>query len=351
MTKFLSLTCISLISATIFISSSAMFDQKSKSEQDLKGGAASSQQKKMVQRTRSLKALQEAMQSPIQNVSSQSQSSNGATASVEELHEISASSHLAKLMSDPRILKGLTTPLHLAAAQGLDATVRLLVDAGAKIDAKDDAGLMPLQVCLAARHAPAAKVLLEKQAGILGTDSTFKHALHAAAAAGDAEVVALLLNAGMEINRCDDKGCTPLHLAARNGHQEAVRLLLDAGADVHISDLAGQHALHAAAQEGHEEVVKHFLSKKDLEINKRDNKYCTALCLAARKYHIGVVMLLDCADADIDICDLAALARHQASVDYKESQAVKKSEAVCFELLRLSYEMRQRAKFRHPYRF
>ena len=320
MTKFLFIARITVVSTTIFVSSSAMQDQKSGTIV-VRSALENSQSKKPIHRTSSLKALQEAMQNPRQHTSSDSQhvsslplqkapfaspnlsgavqqassespnisgllpqqalpdsqhvsslprqqapseSSNisGVRTNVEEPREVSAESPLAKLMSDPLILKGLSTPLHLAAAQGLATMVQFLVDAGAKTDAKDDAGLIPLQLCLAAGHAPAAAVLLEKQAGRLGWDSTFKHALHAAAAAGHAKVVQLLLEKKMEINRRDDKGSTPLHLAAKNGHEAVVQLLLDAGADTNVRDEESNTAFDCAALASQTAVFELLKQKK-----------------------------------------------------------------------------------------
>lgn len=55
------------------------------------------------------------------------------------------------------------TPLHCAATSGADALARLLLDAGADVDARDEDGVSPAHLCVALRSAsegPAPDTLL-----------------------------------------------------------------------------------------------------------------------------------------------------------------------------------------------
>lgn len=92
------------------------------------------------------------------------------------------------------------TALHLASLYGHVGCARILLDAGAQPDLKDEDGAIPL---------------------------------HDAAAGGYTELVQLLLDRGAEssVNIADSDGDTPLHNAARGGSLDVVRLLLQRDAD------------------------------------------------------------------------------------------------------------------------
>jgi hypothetical protein len=89
--------------------------------------------------------------------------------------------------------------LHQAARCGDDVSVRLLLEEGAEVAAKDNLGRAPL---------------------------------HLAAEKGHEAVVRLLLEEGAEVAAKDSLGRAPLHWAAEKGHEAVVRLLLKEGADV-----------------------------------------------------------------------------------------------------------------------
>ncbi|KLU86656.1 hypothetical protein MAPG_05668 [Magnaporthiopsis poae ATCC 64411] len=84
------------------------------------------------------------------------------------------------------------TPLHLAAANGRKDTVRLLLNRGASMAAKERASRMPL---------------------------------HLAAANGHEDVTRLLLEAGADMAARRKTKLTPLDLAAENEHDDTARLL------------------------------------------------------------------------------------------------------------------------------
>ena len=113
---------------------------------------------------------------------------------------------------------GGVTALHWAAAN--PAKVRLLLDAGADVNAASQIGRTPLIV--------------------------------AASANGSAEAVQLLLAKGAKVNVADDVGITPIAAAAIVDDGDVVKLLLDNGADVNLQATTGQAAtpLMGAATNG-----------------------------------------------------------------------------------------------------
>lgn len=107
------------------------------------------------------------------------------------------------------------TALHWVAAQeGSDEIVRLLIGRGADVEAKDDYGLTPL---------------------------------HYAVREGNEAAVRLLINRGADVNANDDEGMTVLHYAADNIYEALVKLLIDRGANIEARDDGGRTSLYLAA--------------------------------------------------------------------------------------------------------
>jgi ankyrin repeat protein len=93
------------------------------------------------------------------------------------------------------------TPLYVAAYWGKVEIARMLIDAGADVDVKDN------------------------------NDDT---SLHVAIKYGRVEVVRILIDAGANLNVQNNQGETPVHYAAMNGNPGIARMLIDAGADENI---------------------------------------------------------------------------------------------------------------------
>src|SRR5258706_13741644 len=93
------------------------------------------------------------------------------------------------------------TPLHLAAHFGRADAARLLLNTGAKVDARS-------------------------------TNTLNNCPLHAAAAGGSAAVVELLISHGANVNARQHSGWAAIHAAAQTGDLEMARALAEAGADL-----------------------------------------------------------------------------------------------------------------------
>ena len=149
------------------------------------------------------------------------------------------------------------------AKSGLDATallwgavdlakVRLLIDAGADVNAKSKIGRTPLIVAAGcAGSADTVRLLLSKGADAQIADATGSTALVEAAHANDIEAMRLLLTAKPDINAGDLLGNSALMWAAGNSNLAAVKLLLASGADVnasHIREIKMKNGLIAASK-------------------------------------------------------------------------------------------------------
>ena len=89
--------------------------------------------------------------------------------------------------------------MHKACEAGNIEEIRLFVDSGADIEAKNVNGLTPL---------------------------------HVASLYGHIDIVKLLVDLGANVEMKADNSWTPLHYASQNGYIDIVKLLIDSGADI-----------------------------------------------------------------------------------------------------------------------
>jgi ankyrin repeat protein len=198
------------------------------------------------------------------------------------------------------------TALIWAAGVGHEAVMRLLLERGADVEAKEkERGGTALIWAAALGHEAVVGLLLERGADVEAKEKKIERtALIWAAGLGHEAVVGLLLERGADVEAKDKKGMTALIYAAGSGHEAVVRLLLERGADVEVKDKEiGGTALIYAAGLGYEAVVRPLLERganvevKDKEIGG------TALIWAAVLGHEAVVRLLLEYGADVEAKD------------------------------------------------
>ena len=150
---------------------------------------------------------------------------------------------------------GGVAPLHIAADRGHKEVVALLIDKGADVNAKNDEGKTPLDsaeykteiadllrkhggkygtfiAAVAGGDIDAVKMFLDAGTDVNAKDDEGWTPLHGAASEGHKEIVEMLITNDADVNAKTTWGGTPLHRAAIYGYKEIAEVLIAAGADV-----------------------------------------------------------------------------------------------------------------------
>jgi ankyrin repeat protein len=149
-------------------------------------------------------------------------------------------------------------PLHAAALVNRVAVGALLIERGAEVDALNSVGETALIVASLSGHPEMVELLISAGADVLAEDPHFHYpALHAAASRGQLNVVKLLLAKGGDVNRQSGNGGTALLAAAINDRLEVLEFLLDNGADANVGDNGGNTPIAVS----HSREVQELLRK------------------------------------------------------------------------------------------
>jgi ankyrin repeat protein len=124
--------------------------------------------------------------------------------------------------------------------------LKILLDRGLNVNAKDADGDTPLHRALGVGRTDIVALLLEKHANVNSANNAGETPLMLAAADNKTENTRAFLDRHADVNARNKQGETPLMFAARNGRLENVKLLLSEGANVNLADHLGNTALSIA---------------------------------------------------------------------------------------------------------
>jgi len=186
------------------------------------------------------------------------------------------------------------TALMEAAREGHISVVELLLDRGAKVDAKlEDSGETALTLAAAGGFRNIVELLIARGANVAVSD----RALYEAVQDGHAEVAEYVVH---QLRQSPDMGAEALGAllneslicAAQINNFDLCRMLLENGALIDFVSKEGRSALMEFARHGNQQAVEALLAK-GAQINAiGEGKECTALSLAAQQGHAGVLRYL-----------------------------------------------------------
>ncbi|XP_001493514.2 transient receptor potential cation channel subfamily A member 1 [Equus caballus] len=149
------------------------------------------------------------------------------------------------------------SPLHFAASYGrINTCQRLLQDMSDTrlLNEGDLHGMTPLHLAAKNGHDKVVQLLLKKGALFL-SDHNGWTALHHASLGGYTQTMKVILDTNFKCtDQLDEEGNTALHFAAKEGHAKAVALLLSYGADIILNKQQASF-LHVAIHNKRKEVV------------------------------------------------------------------------------------------------
>ena len=199
------------------------------------------------------------------------------------------------------------TTLAWAARQGDEDAVKALLACGADPNHRDRIGMTPLHMSMHAKTPECSRLLLNAKADVDIKDNHGDTALALAVQFKDRIAFSeLLLAHGADIECTSIVDFTPLRLAARNEHPKQVSLLLGKGANINASAPDGQTALCIAIAFRRSVVVKVLLDNPGLDYRRQSNYGHTAIHQAALRADMETLEILKAANLgniDLDAVD------------------------------------------------
>lgn len=193
------------------------------------------------------------------------------------------------------------TTLMLAVQYAKPNVIKVLLQAGAELNAYDDEGKTALMRAAAWKNWEVVKLLLESGGNLNTRDDAGHAALEYAARTGDITSVKMLVEAGADATSVDENGNAAWQLTPYDAAPEMIDFWLTAKVDLEHRNDEGQTWLHLLVTSKAEYVQA--LLQAGADINARDNHGATPLMLASSRNGLTTVQVLLEAGADLTLRD------------------------------------------------
>ena len=192
------------------------------------------------------------------------------------------------------------TVMHEAAASGDSELLRMVLQAGADVNAADETGATPLMDAVNADNFTAVEMLLAYHASPMIQNMYGLNAFHVAAMQAGEDVIILLREAGADPMSRDAYGKTPLAFAFERGPEILNAVLYGVRT---VADSDGNTPLHLAVEENAPESVFAALLERGFPLDYRNRQGITALQLALNNGNEAAMRILLAAGADPFLTD------------------------------------------------
>lgn len=190
-----------------------------------------------------------------------------------KLYEVSEVESLVNIVNRNRCFETGQSPLTLAAEEGHEAVVEMLIKGGADVNRLDRNGRGPLHIAVQMNDVETVDVLLQRgSADPNKFDRNSVTPLHIACERGFKSILEKLLRSGANPNE-NYGGSSPLILAVYGSHGDCVDVLLKHGTDPNVKDVTGESALRLAVANGNARITRSLLQaqKRCLDAAADDN--------------------------------------------------------------------------------
>ncbi|OPB40228.1 hypothetical protein A0O28_0003070 [Trichoderma guizhouense] len=189
--------------------------------------------------------------------------------------------------------RGWTLLFHAVHRDNEGTIINMLLDGKIDVNAKDKSGKTALFIAIDRRDESKIYPPLYREADSSTTDTESRLPFIYSSQHSNMVAIELLLEKGADINATDECERTPLLYAIIYSMSNVIKLLIDRGADVNARDRNGWTPLLAAVHFGRDKAVKLLLDTGNINIDAKDVNHETARSLAVKKRRNSIIQLLD----------------------------------------------------------
>ncbi|KAM7139423.1 E3 ubiquitin-protein ligase MIB2 isoform 1-T4 [Macrochelys suwanniensis] len=185
------------------------------------------------------------------------------------------------------------TALQVSAHLGRVEVVKILLQANANIDLRDEEGDAALHYAAFGNQAEVVRVLVSQGANADLLNNAKCSALYVAVNKGFTEIVRILCEHNCDVNLRDSFEDTPLHYAITADLKSIIEILAEVpNIDFTVQNRQGFNLLHHAALKGNKLAIKKILARARQLVDAKKEDGFTALHLAALNNHMEIAEIL-----------------------------------------------------------